>query len=116
MDNKQAMIKRTIRYRLRFLRTKKKLNRSRGVNFALFLMLFGIGSFMILPLLYAVVNAFKPLEEFFIFPPRFYVSNPTTNNFADLYKLTANLWVPFTRYVFNSVYISVIATVGHIFL
>ncbi|MHB1454529.1 MAG: carbohydrate ABC transporter permease [Saccharofermentanales bacterium] len=116
MKSKMAMKKGNMKYRLRFLRTKKRLNRSKGVNFALFLMLFGIGSFMILPLLYAVVNAFKPLEEFFIFPPRFYVSNPTTNNFADLYKLTANLWVPFTRYVFNSVYISVIATVGHIFL
>lgn len=116
MDSKKAMRKRNMKHRLRFFQTNKKLNRSKGVNFALFLMLFCIGSFMILPLLYAVVNAFKPLEEFFIFPPRFYVSNPTVNNFSDLYKLTANLWVPFTRYVFNSVYISVVATAGHIFL
>ncbi len=94
----------------------KKLNRSKGMNFAMFIFLSGIGVFMILPLAYAVVNAFKPLEEFFIFPPRFYVSNPTMNNFADLYKLTSNLWVPFTRYVFNSVFVSVIATTGHILL
>lgn len=102
--------------KIKQLRFKKKLNRSKGANFALFLMLFFIGLFMILPLLYAIVNAFKPLEEFFVFPPRFYVSNPTLNNFSDLYKLTANLWVPFTRYVFNSVFVSVVATVGHIFL
>ncbi len=95
---------------------KKRLNRSKGANFALFMLLFAIGLFMILPLLYAIVNAFKPLEEFFIFPPRFYVSNPTMNNFSDLYKLTANLWVPFTRYVFNSVFVSIVATVGHILL
>jgi ABC-type glycerol-3-phosphate transport system permease component len=82
----------------------------------MFIFLILIGVFMILPLVYATVNAFKPLEEFFIFPPRFYVSNPTLNNFSDLYKLTANLWVPFSRYIFNSVYISAVATVGHIIL
>ena len=98
------------------LKGKKRLNRSRAANLSLFFFLFLIGIFMILPLVYAVVNAFKPLEEFFIFPPRFYVAKPTLNNFLDLYKLAANLWVPFSRYIFNSVYISVIATIGHIFL
>lgn len=94
----------------------RKLNRSSGLNLAMFVFLSGVGAFMILPLVFATVNAFKPLEEFFIFPPRFYVSNPTTNNFMDLYKLTSNLWVPLTRYIFNSVLVSVIATGGHILL
>lgn len=95
---------------------KKRLNRSKAASFALFFMLSLIGIFMVLPIVYAVVNAFKPLEEFFVFPPRFYVINPTFDNFLDLYKVTANLWVPFTRYIFNSVFVSVIATGGHIFL
>ncbi len=94
----------------------KKINRSTTVNLVMFFFLALMGVFMVLPLIYAVVNAFKPLEEFFIFPPRFYVINPTTNNFLDLYKLAANLWVPFSRYIFNSTYVSILATVGHIVL
>jgi ABC-type glycerol-3-phosphate transport system permease component len=71
---------------------------------------------MALPLVYSIVNAFKPLEEFYIFPPRFYVQHPTSENFSDLFKLASNLWVPFSRYIFNSAYVSVIATIGHLFL
>lgn len=95
---------------------KRRLNRSRGANAALFLFLSLVGAFMALPMVFAVVNAFKPLEEFFVFPPRFYVVNPTTANFSDLAKLAANLWVPFSRYVFNSVFVSLVATGGHILL
>jgi len=91
---------------------KKKLNRSPVVNAVIFIAVLFSGIFMDLPLVYSVVNAFKPLEEFFVFPPRFYVLHPTTENFTDLGKLLANLWVPFSRYVFNSVLVSVIATVG----
>lgn len=69
---------------------------------------------MVVPLVFSIVNAFKPLEEFFIFPPKFYVVNPTLNNFRDLFALTSNLWVPFSRYVFNSVFVSVVATTGHL--
>ena len=55
-------------------------------------------------------------EEFFIFPPRFYVVNPTLDNFSSLLDLTGNLWVPFTRYLFNSVFVSITGTLGHVLL
>lgn len=70
---------------------------------------------MALPLVYSTVNAFKPMEEFFVFPPKFYVVNPTGNNFAQLFSLTSNLWVPFTRYLFNSIAVTVVATTGNLF-
>ena len=109
-------MKRHIKRIVRTVKGSRRTNRSRTGNITVFLGLAIVGAFMLLPLVYAVVNAFKPLEEFFVFPPRFYVIKPTTDNFADLYKLTSNLWVPFTRYVFNSVYVSAIATIGHIAL
>lgn len=71
-------------------RTTRKLNRSFTVSFILFAFLAVFGAFMALPLIYAVNNAFKPLDELFIFPPRFFVNNPTLENFYDLVALMGN--------------------------
>ncbi|MBQ8164782.1 MAG: carbohydrate ABC transporter permease [Clostridia bacterium] len=65
-----------------------------------------------LPIVYLIVTAFKPAEELFLYPPRFYVSNPTTKNFADLFAISSDSLVPFTRYLFNTV----LVTVCYIFL
>lgn len=77
-------------------------NRSRGGDVVNFLFLCAVGVFMALPLVYVIVNAFKPLDEIFMFPPRFFVRNPTMNNFSELYIVLADSWVPFSRYVFNT--------------
>ena len=61
--------------------TEKKLNRSFAVTFLLFILLGLFGAFMALPLIYTINHAFKPLDEIFLFPPRFFVRNPTMNNF-----------------------------------
>ncbi|WP_307207391.1 carbohydrate ABC transporter permease [Paenibacillus harenae] len=97
-------------------RTPKRLNRSFAVSFILFAFLAVFGAFMALPLLYAVNNAFKPLDELFIFPPRFFVNNPTLDNFYDLVALMGNSWVPLTRYIANTLLITLIGTAGHILL
>ena len=80
------------------------------------LMLLAVGCFMALPLVYATVQAMKPLNELFIFPPRFFVSHPTFSNFKILFSLTSQLWVPITRYLFNSIFVSIIVTVGAVLL
>lgn len=95
-------------------RGAKKANRSRTVDFLLALFLFCLGCFMILPVWYAVVNAFKPMEEILIFPPRMYVAHPTFNNFVQLSQILENMWVPFSRYLFNSVFVTIVATVGNV--
>ncbi len=74
------------------------------------------GSFMILPLLYIVNTAFKPLDELFLFPPRFFVMHPTMKNFRDLFVIMSDSWVPFSRYIFNTVFITMIGTAGHVIL
>lgn len=93
-------------------RTNKKvmLSRSRlgNVGIALFLTLVCV--FMILPIFYAIVQAFKPIDEIFAYPPRFFVKNPTLDNFHQVIKLADNLWVPFSRYVFNSLFVTVLGT------
>ncbi|MEN0645255.1 carbohydrate ABC transporter permease [Alkalicoccobacillus gibsonii] len=82
----------------------------------LFLFLAVFGMFMAIPLVYAINNAFKPLDELFIFPPKFFVRNPTLDNFFDLVAVMGDSWVPLSRYFANTVIITVVGTVGHILL
>jgi len=96
------------------IRRKKKLNRSLLGDLLLFAFLGLVGAFMAMPLVYVVNNAFKPLDELFLFPPRFFVRNPTFANFGDLFNLMANSWVPFSRYIFNTVFVTVAGTAGHL--
>ncbi|WIV20925.1 carbohydrate ABC transporter permease [Paenibacillus polygoni] len=95
---------------------KKRVNRSFWGSFFLFLLLAVIGAFMVLPLVYAINAAFKPLDEIFIFPPTLFVRNPTLDNFADLINLLSASWVPFTRYIFNTIFITGVGIVGHVLL
>jgi len=94
---------------------KHKINRSFGGDIGVFLLLAAGGAFMSLPLIYIVCNAFKPLNELFLFPPQFFVRNPTMNNFKDLFILMGNSWIPFSRYAFNSILVVVLGTGGHVF-
>ena len=96
------------------LRIRRRLDRSFTVSFLLFAFLAGFGVFMALPLVYAVNNAFKPLNELFIFPPRILVNNPTLDNFYDLTALMGNSWVPLSRYIMNTLFITVVGTGLHI--
>ncbi|MDD3191551.1 MAG: carbohydrate ABC transporter permease [Bacilli bacterium] len=95
---------------------KKRVNRSLGGDIALFIFLAIAGSFSLLPLILTVNNAFKPLDEIFLFPPRFFVRNPTLNNFSDLVNALGNSLVPFSRYFFNTILITIAGTVGHVII
>lgn len=102
--------------KLRAPRRKKRVNRSLAGNIAMFGFLAVIGAFMALPIVYAVNNAFKPLDEIFLFPPRLFVRNPTMDNFADLFQLLGDSWVPFSRYIFNTVFVTGMGIIGHVLL
>lgn len=90
------------------------LARSTTGNAVNFIFLCMIAAFMVLPLLYVVSNAFKPLDELFVYPPRLYVINPTMDNFTGLASLMSASWIPFSRYIFNSVFITIVSTTLHI--
>ncbi len=91
-------------------------NRSGWGNFLVFMFLAFFGVFFMFPIFYSVLNAFKPLEEIMIFPPRLYIKNPTVDNFLELAMLMEQSWVPLSRYLFNSILISVVGTLGHLLL
>ncbi|MBR4073298.1 MAG: carbohydrate ABC transporter permease [Clostridia bacterium] len=71
---------------------------------------------MALPIVYSLVQSIKPLEEIFAYPPKFFVKHPTFDNYIQVYQLCQNLWVPLSRYIFNSLFISVIGTVVYVFV
>mgnify|MGYP004470661023 CR=1 FL=1 len=93
---------------------KKRVSRSLGGNLAILLMLTVVSLFMVIPLFYAVIQAFKPIDEIFAYPPKFFVRRPTLNNFTVVFELCQNLWVPFSRYTFNSLFVSVAGTLGYV--
>ena len=101
------------------LRTRKHavvLNRSVGGDVGISVMLIIMGLFMFIPMYFTVIQALKPMDEMFVFPPRFYVVSPTFKNFRDLFILMGDSWVPFSRYIFNTVFISVVGTFGNLML
>ena len=93
---------------------KVVLNRSAGGDTGITLVLVLMGLFMFLPMYYVVIQSFKPLDELFMFPPRFYVMSPTLDNFKDLITLMSDSWVPFSRYIFNTVFITLCGTCGNL--
>lgn len=109
MSSKAATLWERIKFERRS-RKKVMLSRSKAGNFGVFIFLLAISLFMILPMVYSVVQSLKPIDEIFAFPPRFFVRHPTFDNYKQLFKLADNLWVPFSRYLFNSVIISTVGT------
>ena len=91
---------------------RKRVTRSPGGDLASLVMLLLLGAFMALPMVYVISGAFKPLNELFLFPPRFFVRNPTLDNFKDLAVLMSESWVPISRYLLNTLIITCLGTAG----
>lgn len=72
--------------------------------------------FMLLPIIYIFCHAFKPMEELFAFPPRFFVQNPTLDNFRGLMKASQTSGIPLSRYAFNSLIVTAADVVCSILL
>ena len=95
---------------------KKKVSRSIGGDIVLVVFLSLIGILMILPFVYTISTSLKPANELWLFPPRFFVIKPTLKNFSDLFSLMSDSWIPFSRYIFNTVFITAAGTLLHIVL
>lgn len=101
-----------------FPRRKKKMGmdnrRSKiGNGFVIFLLLL-LGVFMAFPLYYTLIQSLKPSEELFQFPPRLYVIRPTGEHYTELLQLMSNMWVPFSRYLFNTLFVTFAGTIFHV--
>lgn len=100
--------------KLRTRNHKVVLSRSAGGDTAISIFLIIFGLFMFIPMYYVVIQAFKPMDELFNYPPRFYVVNWTGQNFVDMFNSMSNSWVPFSRYIFNTIVYSVGGTFGNL--
>lgn len=76
------------------------------IPFFAFLVPFSL--FMIFPIIFILNHAFKPISELFAYPPRFFVRQPTFDNFIELGRITSASGVPFSRYIINSLLVTII--------
>ena len=95
---------------------RRKPNRSKGGDFFIYFMLLIIALAMIFPIVFAISSALKPLDELFLFPPKLFAQNPTLDNFQDLFVTMGKSWVPFSRYIYNTVFITAVGTFGHLII
>lgn len=81
-------------------------------QWTIFFFLSLVAVFMLLPIVYIFNHAFKPYHELFLFPPTFIVRDPTWQNFVELLSMTQSTFVPVSRYIFNSVVVTILATIA----
>lgn len=112
-----TVIKNGKRIRLKVSRRNqtRRFTRSKIGNFFYITFLLAFGAFSVLPLFYSIVTSLKPLDEIMAFPPRFFVTRPTFQNYSILPDLVSNLKIPLARYAFNSIFVSVVYTVLYVF-
>lgn len=95
---------------------RRKPNRSIWGDIFLYLFLLLVAAVMVFPIVYAVSSALKPLDELFKFPPRVFAQHPTLDNFSDLFVTMGKSWVTFSRYLFNTAFITAAGTAGHLII
>ncbi|MBX3084358.1 MAG: carbohydrate ABC transporter permease [Anaerolineae bacterium] len=96
--------------------------RNRGINpqgfhvsqLKFYVVLLPLAAIMLLPIVFIFSSAFKPPDELFAYPPRFFVSNPTLKNFTDLLSKTSTSGIPVSRYLFNSVLVTLVTVVSSV--
>ena len=94
--------------------TRRHPNRSIGGDIVIYLILFLVAIAMVFPLVFLVGSSLKPLDELFRFPPPVWPSHPTMDNFSDLFVTMGQSWVPFSRYLVNTLIITIVGTFGHL--
>ena len=102
--------------KVQHITNRRSPNRSLGGDAIIYLLLALTALLMVYPLVFALAASLKPLDELFRFPPRLLPVNPTFDNFADLVVTMGQSWVPFGRYLSNTVLITVIGTAGHLMI
>ena len=94
--------------------TRRHPNRSIGGDIGIYLLLIIFAVAMVFPVVFLIGSAIKPLNELFRFPPPIWPQNPTLDNFADLFVTMGQSFVPFSRYLVNTVFITAVGTFGHL--
>ena len=96
--------------------TRRHPNRSIAGDIGIYIMLIIVGFAMVFPLIFLVGSSLKPLDELFKFPPTVWANHPTSDNFSDLFVTMGQSWIPFSRYLVNTVFITFVGTFGHLII
>ena len=91
-------------------------NRSIGGDIGIYILLIIVAVLMVFPLVFLIGSSLKPLDELFKFPPTVFAQHPTTDNFSDLVVTMGQSWVPFSRYLTNTFFITFAGTFGHLII
>ena len=106
----------TIQKPKKHLITRRHPNRSIAGDIGIYLLLVIVACMMGFPLVFAIGSSLKPLDELFRFPPTVFAQHPTLDNFSDLMVTMGQSWVPFSRYLVNTVLITFVGTFGHLII
>lgn len=93
---------------------RRKPNRSIGGDVGIYIFLLICSAIMFFPLFFTICQSLKPLDELLKFPPDITPRNPTLDNFSDLFVTMSLSWVPFSRYIFNTLFVTLAGTFGHV--
>ena len=91
--------------------SNRQAGRKFGGSIGIFILLAMLGLFMVLPIYLTIVMSVKPVEELLVFPPKLYAVRPTLDNFRDMFRVLHQNRVPFSRYMFNSIFVTLAVTV-----
>ncbi|NLM10892.1 MAG: carbohydrate ABC transporter permease [Clostridiaceae bacterium] len=91
----------------------KRFDRS---QIKIILIILPLALFMLLPIVFIFSHAFKPMDELFAYPPRFFVARPALDNFYKLFKTTSTSAVPIGRYVFNTLMVTLVVVIGSVLI
>jgi len=81
-----------------------------------YIILIPLALFMILPVVFIVSQAFKPMDELYRFPPTMIVMRPTLRSFRNIWHAANASGVPMIRYLVNSIIVTAVTVVASVLL
>lgn len=99
-----------------FSNRAKSINRSKSGNFVVGIFVAVTAAYSIIPLFLLISNSLKPISELYIYPPKWVPINPTFDNYKVLFSLMSSTWIPFSRYIFNTFFVTFATTALHIII
>ena len=95
---------------------RRKPNRSFWGDLFIYSIMLVFAVALAFPLVFSVASSLKPLDELFRFPPKVFPQHITFDNYLDLLVVLGQSWVPFSRYLMNTVFITFVGTFGHVMI
>ena len=91
-----------------------RVSRSKLGDLLMFLFIGTAAVFCAMPLVLSIGMSLKPIHELYVFPPTLWPRSLTGDNYKMLFSLLSTGQVAFSRYVFNTVFITVVTTACHV--